>query len=265
MVGFRWHIVTSVLLLCPLSGSFSQTAGSLGVTPTLQADTTEFRHHKTLDSLQASTAHAYDSLTNAYNSVVGIAENASQRVRNRADSLTEIGLPATRFTGRLDSIERWKHARLDSIAGRIAAVRSGARKKINDLDLPPELRARADDLVSRIQEPGMSLSDGEISHINDRVPSALPLADLGGHNVDDINLPALDNPVANETLSEIPDTDLPNGSIDGFPPLSSIQKEVAGAIPDAGNPVCPGPRLRGAKHAVRVLGRMSFAKHQLVP
>lgn len=95
MIGFRWHIVTSVVLLFVLSGAFSQSRDSLDVNASLQtADTIEFRHQETLDSLRQSTLQSYDSFKRAHNSVISTAETAAQPLRNEIDDLTETSLPS---------------------------------------------------------------------------------------------------------------------------------------------------------------------------
>lgn len=223
MIGFKWHIVTASLLLCLPFGGFSQSEDSLGISNTLpQADTVQLPHQEAIDSLQKAALHVHDSLRHVYDSVTGTAEIAVQRTRKQIDSVAALGLPADSFITRLDSIERWRNARLDSIANKIAALRANMRKELNGFDLPPEVARQVDAVLSRTNEPDLSLPD-----------------DIG------INVPSLEHPVSGQSLPNIPDTNLSTENIGDLadplapigpdaPTLSGqlpVQQQVAGVVP----------------------------------
>lgn len=205
MIGFKWHIVTACLLLCLPFGCFSQLADSLtGTEALLRADTVRLPHQEATDSLQKAALQVHDSLRHVYDAVTGTVEIAVQRTRKQIDSVAALGVPTDPFITRLDSIERWKNARLDSIENKVAALRAKMQKELDGLDLPPEVGRQIDAVLSRTNESDLSLH-----------------GDIG------INVPSLELPFSGEALPNIPDTNLSTGNIgDLADPLAPIEPDV---------------------------------------
>jgi len=165
-----------------------------------------------LDSLERSATSTYSSLKNKYDSVINIADVARSQFQKKIDTLQSLRLPTIKFSAKVDSIDAWKNAKMKTITSRVDSLTNGLRNKIESLELPPELAAKAQQLTSKLNKLDITLPDSSLpksfqQKLNVEIPNlAKGVGALDIHGQSPVDLPKLSD-LANGAL---PSADIGN-------------------------------------------------------
>ncbi|MEJ7645918.1 MAG: hypothetical protein WKF87_15090 [Chryseolinea sp.] len=196
----------------------AQRAESL-LNPIFPIDSINLPINNKLDTIQLSAATQFTMLRQSYDSTITSANAGIDHLYIKIDSLQKLHQNTNRLTMKLDSLSRWKSEKINAITSKIEKVKSDVNEQLNSLQLPPELRAKADVLTSVINKLDVTLPNADLqSSIQEYMIGSLPPPDLPGveivnsvQNIKDIDMPSIEvGEVGNQVkeyqnqLSELP-------------------------------------------------------------
>lgn len=151
-----------------------------------------------LDSIQNNFQSKSDSVNRAYQNTASEIQSQRDRYQHTADSLTQLNLPAGKYTGKVDSLNNELASTQQKATGKISSLQKEATGKINSLPLTPDMQERAAQLTSSINDSNLSSlsAPGGMPSLSGGVPGAnlpqlpgAPNAELPG--VSGANVPAV--------------------------------------------------------------------------
>jgi hypothetical protein len=186
------RILTATLLL-PVAWASSQTPDSAGY---LVPYSVRARLVERLDSIQRFGAFNVSRYQRSYDSTVNSAGIAIDDLYGKIDCLQRQRLGTGPLTSKLDSLITLKDKSLGDITAKVETLKSAVNKGIYDLNLPPELREKASELMSvmnklditkpNVLEEYLNVSVLDLPqtnlpsvNLNNQLPD-LPLIDVGG-------------------------------------------------------------------------------------
>ena len=170
-----------------------------------------------LDSIGINTRRDIDSLKNLYHSKANNLINLAKRYHSKIDSLQQLQLPADKYTPRIDSIKQQLTSLENNVTSKIDSIQKKALDKINQLNLPEELKDKVSTLTNSIN--GLNLEN---------LKSKLAF-DLPGQ------LPSLEAPNILSKTGALSDTKLPD--VPGLNTQSGIPDVKALGNTNIGNSV----------------------------
>lgn len=173
-------------------------------------DTLDFKQEQKLDSIRESVAGEFGSLKNSYDSVTSVADQASKKIQQRIDSLNNLQLPVVHLTQKLDSIAAWKEKKLSVVNNKVNDLKKKVADKVQSLDVPDELKDKAQELTSVVDKLDASLPTNQLPDLslNGKVPlNTSGLNIPGGQSLPDV--PGMENPIPNANLPGTPNVEMP--------------------------------------------------------
>jgi hypothetical protein len=215
----RINILTILTLTC--LEVFSQIPDSL----LLPVDSLLQTKFQAVDSIQRSTDQQFKSLKNEYDSIEHAYTSLSGSLQQKADSLSNIGLPSEKFASRIDSLITIKEQKLNTLKTKAEALKKKSLQKMEDLDLPREISQKVGDYTNSLNNFDIALPKPEID---------FPALDIAGlseavvktslpTNINDLNVPQLLDDLKQaadnvkdiqQNISEVPSTETIAGKVE---------------------------------------------------
>ena len=139
-----------------------------------------------LDSVQVSFYGKADSLKQEYRGKLAGLDSSKRKIQTKIDSLQSLKLPTGKYTAKLDSIDQKRQQVVSTLNDKIGNLKSKSLEKINNLDLPPELKEKVTSVTQNIESFKVPVKDLNIPSLD---MSGSPLKGLDGLNT------SIDSPV----------------------------------------------------------------------
>lgn len=191
--------VVALLLTALPTLAQEQDSTSIPLAAIDSAQTMEIR----LDSIEQITSDKLTSFKNEYDSIDNLANLVTGSIQRRIDSLTTIHLPTTGLTAKLDSINQWKADKLQAVREKTDALKSKTIGKINDLDIPPELKSKAQELTSKISNYDISLPGSKLNLAGLHLNANLPQINAAAAGLPNANLPRVNTDVVPGEVKDV--------------------------------------------------------------
>ncbi|MDH4298743.1 MAG: hypothetical protein OEV74_20895 [Cyclobacteriaceae bacterium] len=208
-----------LLILIVISPAFQvhgQTLDSLNMDLTI-INSLPVNSLTALDSIQQDANHSFTNLKNDYDSLEQAYNGITSSLQLRIDSLNAISIPSAKFIQKLDSINQIKETKLAGIRSKLDGIKSITIGKIENLSLPPELKAKAQDFTDAV------------TNLDLNVPAAnLHLPSLNLPGAPNIAIPTLKIP-ASSTLVKLPSAQVPG--LSGIAPTTAKLQGLNQALP----------------------------------
>jgi hypothetical protein len=143
-----------------------------------------------------SASIRYAELQKSYDSILTTASRGIDRIYGKIDSLQKRSAPTDHLTSKLDSLIGLKDKSISKISSRVGKLNSAIIKQMNELNLPPELREKANELTSMMNKLDIKKPNIFQENLNVSIP------DLPQVNLPDVNL--------SHPISDVPDTNIPS-------------------------------------------------------
>ncbi len=148
-----------------------------------------------LDSLHLFGVTRYYGLHRSYDSIVNSANISINDVYYKIDSLQKKGISADGLASKLDSLIALKDKSVRVITLKVEKLKSAVNEGIDELNLPPELREKANELTSMMNKLDITKPNVLQEYLNVSVP------DLPQMNLPDVNL---NNPLPDAPAINVP-------------------------------------------------------------
>jgi hypothetical protein len=209
---------------------YAQLTDSLQVH--FQTDSLIREKFQTLDSIQEYTGKKYTELKSEYDSIELAYGSLTDKLQRQRDSPKAIDLPADGLTSRVDSINYLKEQKLAAIKAKADDLKKESLRKIEELNLPPEVSAKVNAYTNSLAKLDISLPKTEFD---------FPSFDLNG--LADLSLPEIKNslpasigelniPQVTEEIKQV--TDAVNDLEAGIPEMPTVDNVAAKVEDKAG-------------------------------
>jgi hypothetical protein len=172
---FRLFILT---ILLSASGHIKAQKMDSLLANTLNFDSLQIPQNP-LDSVQLSFYSKADSLKQEYRQKLAGLDSSKRRIQSRIDSLASLQLPTGKYTAKLDSLNQKRERLVGSLNEKIGDLKSKTLGKINNLELPPELKEKVSSVTQNIEGFKLPVKDLNIPSLD--LPNN-PLSGLDGLN-----------------------------------------------------------------------------------
>lgn len=153
-----------------------------------------------IDSIETAFYNQSDSLKQHYKTKLSFLSTATEKLNHKKDSLAALRLPTEKYTRKLDSLMQKQQETVTELNQKVDKLKSTTVGKLNELELPPELKT------------DLTKATGNIDNFR------LPAKDL---NITSLNLP--DNTLKNlDGLTTGLNTDINIGKIDEIGKLGDV-------------------------------------------
>ena len=133
------------------------------------------------DSLRSGFQKKADSLQSAFQKPINRLDSVSKSLQAQITKVTTLKLPSNKLTAKLDSVNQLKTKKLSELNQKMDKLKEKTTKGLNDLDLPPEMKAP-------IQKLTQSVNGYNIPVVNGKIPGVVTSPKIPG-----LNLPGLNN------------------------------------------------------------------------
>ncbi len=140
-----------------------------------------------VDSIESSFYQRTDSLKTAYKGRFSKLDSVQSRLQLKVDSLTTLKLPSNGLTQKLDSLNKLREKTSAGFEKKIQSIKDQTARKLEKLDLPPEVNDKVTAVTKNIQGANIStlgVSSSPLQKVND-------LGKLNGLPNVDLNNPSL--------------------------------------------------------------------------
>ncbi len=198
-----------------------------------------------LDTIQMASIIFYTQLHKSYDSTINSASSQIDHLFLKVDSLQRLGQNTDRLVAKLDSLNQWKAETIKGITSRVEQLKSSLDERVNNLNLPPEMKDKANKFTAMINKlditiPDTSLPSSFQEYINMSVPDVsaievpnIPFVDIGDplKNVTNLDSPSVSVGDFGEQIKEHQGTisQLPT-DLDGAAKLAEEQAQKIGEI-----------------------------------
>ena len=137
-----------------------------------------------LDSIQQQTTIQYQTIKSEFDSITDSYTNLTNKLQSQIDSLSNLGQPFGKLATKLDSVNRAKEEKIYAMKQKAESVKQKAEEKIENLNLPKEVREEVSKYTAALDQLDISLPSSEF---------AIPQLNLD--EIPSIKLPGLSNPL----------------------------------------------------------------------
>ncbi len=189
-----------------------------------------------LDSVHTSFQQKSDSIQQELQDGLTKIERSKTSVQGKIDSLSNLNLSTEKYKASLDSLNGKANELVSSVNNKLEKLKTSTLGKVNELQLPPELKSQVDKMtgaISAFELPGLEGINS--STLNKG------LANLNVGNIGNLNIEGISNVTDDLNLRDasLPDTGNMTGlgtdqlsNIEGLENVTGISEQVGGYSED---------------------------------
>jgi len=211
------ELLIILIAACPVLQAQSQTLDSLNMDFTINNNLSN-NALTALDSIQREANDSFIGLKTKYDSVEQAYSSITSPLQHKIDSPNTLRLPTTTFVHQLSGVNQMRDAKLARIRRELDEMKSIANGKIDLLNLPPELKAKANDFTDAINKLDLNVPVENLHFPSLNLPRA-----------PNIEIPAL-KISATSRLTKLPSAQVPG--LSGITPASAELKGLNQAVPN---------------------------------
>lgn len=186
-----------------------KTDSIINTSPTADARDTMAYYRQQVDSISSTVTQQLSNLQEAYYEQFNRINKTEKELQSKLDSLVRQSIPVDDVKRRIDSLQTAMNNFNEAFHEKISGIKESATKKIDALDLPPELQSE----VSKVRSSIIAIDPSRIAEKHQ------------------LNIPALN--ASRPTLSTIASAPaIPQSAVTGNVPLSINAPELSGVLPD---------------------------------
>ncbi|HTF16618.1 MAG TPA: hypothetical protein VK658_01025 [Chryseolinea sp.] len=179
-----------MLAVVPVVLVINSSNGQVAI-DSISSKTIPLRAVVALDSIKASWLSEYESLNAECDSVISNSAQKLNVVRQNIATLNA-AFDSSKFAQRIDSILRWKDEKLKRLTKKSDSIQQAVKSKLDRLPLPPELRAKADQVVNDVNRLSARLNQSLQSGIRGATLKLAPDVSQSLQSITDVGSGVMD-------------------------------------------------------------------------